>query len=409
VGGKRESRRLMGDVVVNQQEVVEQRAYPDAAVPSTWAIDLHYPEEKNAAQFPGEEFRTIAHFGAKAPYAIPYRCFYSRNIDNLFMGGRDISVTHVALGTTRVQRTTGMMGEVVGMAAAIARRHDTSPRGVYQNYLSELKGALRRGVGKSALAPPPKSAVPPGFELAWSDEFDGNSLDRSKWDFRTDTRHWSTQLPQNISLRDGSLIISLNSTAEKAGVKNTAGGAEYVFDPAHPEPPKAIKYSGGGVISKKAFGYGYYESRMRIMAGKGWHSSFWMMKHDGSGTTDPSPAEIELDVIENDSIDLLSYGINTHKWKGGHESHGHKTVETLPLSDYHVFGCEYTPATVKYFFDGDLVQTTDIASLPQGDVNIWLTSIASGLGNTDAVDDSRLPGHVDYDYVRFYRKAASTT
>ena len=47
------------------------------------------------------------------PYPVPYRCLYSRNIDNLFMAGRNISVTHVALGTVRVMRTTGMMGEVV--------------------------------------------------------------------------------------------------------------------------------------------------------------------------------------------------------------------------------------------------------------------------------------------------------
>ena len=69
------------------------------------------------------------------------------------MAGRDISVTHVALGTVRVMRTTGMMGEVVGMAAAIARKHDTTPWGVYENYLPELKEAMSRGVGKSALAP----------------------------------------------------------------------------------------------------------------------------------------------------------------------------------------------------------------------------------------------------------------
>ncbi len=404
VGGKRESRRLMGDVIVKQQDVIEQHVFPDAAVPSTWPIDLHYPEANNAKQFPGEEFRTVAHFGAKSPYAIPYRCFYSRNIDNLFMAGRDISVTHVALGTTRVQRTTGMMGEVVGMAAAIARKHDTSPRGVYQDHLAELKESMKRGAGKSALAGAPKSAVPEGYKLAWADEFDGGTLDASKWDFRTDTKHWSTQLPQNVSLRDGNLVISLNNLATTAGVKHTAGGAEYVSDPSHPAPPAGIKFAGGGVISRTAFGHGYYESRMRIMAGKGWHSSFWMMKHDGTGGTTTEPADLELDVIENDSVDLQSYGITTHKWKGGHEQFGHKKMETLPLSDYHVYGCEYTPTTVKYFFDGNLVQSTDIASLPQGDVNIWLTSIASGLGDTDRVDDSRLPGHVDYDYVRFYRK-----
>jgi beta-glucanase (GH16 family) len=143
---------------------------------------------------------------------------------------------------------------------------------------------------------------------------------------------------------------------------------------------------------------------MRIMAGKGWHSSFWLMKYDGSGSTGTPSAELELDVIENDSVDLLSYGVTTHKWKDGHQAYGHKRVTTLPLNDYHVYGCEYTPSTVNYYFDGDLVQNVDIHSLPQGDVNIWLTSIASGLGKTDGVDDSRLPGHVDYDYVRFYRK-----
>jgi beta-glucanase (GH16 family) len=297
-----------------------------------------------------------------------------------------------------------MMGEVVGMAAAIARRHDTSPRGVYQNYLPELKEAMTRGVGKTTLAAPPKSAVPAGYALSWCDEFDGGSLDASMWEFRTDTKHWSTQVPQNISLRGGNLIIALNTVAATTGVKHTAGGAEYVSDPNHPEPPAGIKYTGGGVISKAAFGYGYYECRMRIMAGKGWHSSFWMMKHDSSGGTGTTKADLELDVIENDSIDLTSYGVTTHKWKGGHESYGHKKVTTLPLNDYHVYGCEYTPTAVNYFFDGDLVQSVDIHALPQGEVNIWLTSIASGLGNTDQVDDSRLPGHVDYDYVRFYQK-----
>lgn len=382
VGGKRESRRLMGDVILQQQDIVDQRPFPDACVTATWSIDLHEPTPENTAAFPGREFRTVAHFGKKAPYAIPYRCFYSKTIDNLFMAGRNISVTHVALGTVRVQRTTGMMGEVVGMAAAIARQHKTTPRGVYANYLEELKVAMTLGVGKSALAPATKSAVPAGFALAWSDEFEGNSLDASKWEYRTDTKHWSTQLPQNVSVHDGNLSIAL---------KGKAGDGP-------------IKFAGGGVISKAALGYGYYESRMRIMAGKGWHSSFWMMRHDGSGGTGTSPAELELDVIENDSIDMRSYGITTHKWKDGHESYGHKRVTTLPLSDYHVYGCEYTPATVKYFFDGELVQSVDIHALPQGEVNIWLTSIASGLGNTDMVDSSRLPGHVDYDYVRYYKK-----
>ncbi|MDD6100035.1 MAG: FAD-dependent oxidoreductase, partial [bacterium] len=85
------------------------------------------------------------------PYPIPYRCLYSRNVNNLFMAGRDISVTHVALGTVRVMRTTGMMGEVVGMAASICKQHQVQPRAVYQRHLEELKALMRTGVGKQGL------------------------------------------------------------------------------------------------------------------------------------------------------------------------------------------------------------------------------------------------------------------
>jgi hypothetical protein len=64
------------------------------------------------------------------------------------MAGRDISVTHEALGTVRVMRTGGCMGEIVGMAAALCKQHDTLPRGVYQDHLDDLKQLMLEGVGK---------------------------------------------------------------------------------------------------------------------------------------------------------------------------------------------------------------------------------------------------------------------
>lgn len=152
IAGKRESRRLLGDVILQQQDLQQQNPFPDAFVTTTWTIDLHYPDPKNTEYFPGEEFRSIAKFTPIDPYPIPYRCLYSRNIQNLFMAGRDISVTHVALGTVRVMRTGGMMGELVGMAASLCKKHSTTPRGVYQNYLAELKALASRGVGKDDVA-----------------------------------------------------------------------------------------------------------------------------------------------------------------------------------------------------------------------------------------------------------------
>ena len=148
IGGKRESRRLLGDVILQQQDIQEQREFPDASVTTTWSIDLHYPMPENSKYFPGREFRSIAKMHSIKPYPIPYRCLYSRNIQNLMMAGRNISVTHVALGTVRVQRTTGMMGEVLGMAASLCKKHNTNPRGVYQNHLEKLKELMRHGTGK---------------------------------------------------------------------------------------------------------------------------------------------------------------------------------------------------------------------------------------------------------------------
>jgi len=147
IAGKRESRRLIGDVILREEHIVQRTPWTDASVTTTWPIDVHYPEPSNARFFPGEEFRSIALFKYLPPYAIPYRCFYSKNVTNLFMAGRNISVTHVALGSIRVMRTTGMMGEVVGMAASLCKNHGTTPRGVYENHLDELKTLMEKGVG----------------------------------------------------------------------------------------------------------------------------------------------------------------------------------------------------------------------------------------------------------------------
>lgn len=148
IAGKRESRRLMGDYVLTETDIKNQKEFDDASVTTTWSIDLHYPDPKNTQSFSNKEFKSIAKQDKIKPFAIPYRCFYSRNIDNLFMAGRDISVTHIALGTIRVMRTTGMAGEVVGMAASLCKKFNCNPRCIYKNHLDDLKSLMGRGTGK---------------------------------------------------------------------------------------------------------------------------------------------------------------------------------------------------------------------------------------------------------------------
>jgi len=216
------------------------------------------------------------------------------------------------------------------------------------------------------------------YKLAFSDEFNGSELDQSKWLYRTDSKHWSTQVPENVSLVDGYLF--LNVKKQKSLDK---------------------EYTGAGVISKERYGFGYYEARIKIPAGQGWHSSFWLMGYDGK-STDPSNTALELDVFENDSKTNTGYHSNVHRWKGEHIDNM-KWVETPDLSaGFHTLGCEYSAMEVKYYFDGKLERSVDLSKMPQGINNIWLTTIATFIGNTKAVDETKLPGAFVVDYVRYY-------
>ena len=151
VAGKRESRRLLGDVVLTGNDIRNGVFYPDATASVSWSIDLHYPDPDHAVRFPSGAFKSIAEHEVVHFYPVPYRCLYSRNISNLFMAGRNVSVTHVALGTVRVMRTTGMLGEVVGMAAFVCRKRGVEPRTVYTDYWDDLKALMREGTGKKGL------------------------------------------------------------------------------------------------------------------------------------------------------------------------------------------------------------------------------------------------------------------
>lgn len=146
IGGKREGYRAKGDYILTQQDMEEQIPHADGTAKITWGIDIHYPEPINAEQF-GEAFRSFAyHRNIPAACAVPYRCLYSKDVANLFLGGRLVSTSHVAFSAVRVMRTLGMLGEVVGMAAALCVENGCSPRQIYTDHLDKLKEKMTRGV-----------------------------------------------------------------------------------------------------------------------------------------------------------------------------------------------------------------------------------------------------------------------
>ena len=137
VGGKRESRRLMGDHIYDMHDAVKRHEFPDAVVVEKREVDGHYQRKLKGAK---EDFLSTAMFHKTGGYYyIPFRSFYSRNLSNLMMAGRCFSCTHVGLCGPRVMNTCGQMGIATGYAAVLCKKHNASPKEVGHSHIRELR------------------------------------------------------------------------------------------------------------------------------------------------------------------------------------------------------------------------------------------------------------------------------
>lgn len=135
VSGKRESRRFEGLYMMTQEDIIKQKHFDDAVAFGGWAIDLH-PAAGVYSSLP-----SCNQYHSKGIYAIPYRCFVSKDINNLFFAGRIISVSHVAFGSTRVMTTCGHGAQAVGMAASLCLEKKKLP---FQLLDKELMSELQQ-------------------------------------------------------------------------------------------------------------------------------------------------------------------------------------------------------------------------------------------------------------------------
>ena len=147
--GRRETRRVRGEYVLRQQDILKKIPHEDGTASLSWNIDLHFPRTDNSRNFPGDEWLSESRTTPVDPYPIPLRCFCAKDIENLMMAGRTISVTHVAFGSTHAPRTSGMVGEVVGMAAWLCIRDGILPRDIPASRMEELRALMRKGTGRT--------------------------------------------------------------------------------------------------------------------------------------------------------------------------------------------------------------------------------------------------------------------
>ncbi|HEX6686872.1 MAG TPA: glycoside hydrolase family 16 protein [Candidatus Limnocylindrales bacterium] len=247
--------------------------------------------------------------------------------------------------------------------------------------------------GAALVAPAPAAAAPPSsqYTLVWSDEFNGTAVDTAKWNHRTDIKGWSAQRAQNVTVGGGLMTIHLK--------KESFGGKAY---------------TGGGLVSKTPFRYGYYETRVKTNVGSGWHSAFWTLKGNGV-TSFPPDRRTEIDGFEIDSHQPERLRHNVIPWK----PNGTYTPITSGVYDlltdtsaaFHTYGFEWTETQVRYFVDGVFKYAAPYSPFccTQHDwTNVWLTAIAIDLQGSPGVDESSLPGQVQWDYFRYYAKDGYT-
>ncbi|MBQ2968514.1 MAG: family 16 glycosylhydrolase [Clostridia bacterium] len=237
-----------------------------------------------------------------------------------------------------------------------------------------------------AIAAPPST----DYELLLADEFDGDALDTTIWDWRSGTPYGGPNLAENVRVKNGMLYLDYRKVD---GL-----------------------YSGGGVITNFNLPYGYYETRAKVYGGTaGLHSSFWI-SGGNSFTTRPENYPMNNTILEIDGFEIdshaparLSHG--TIYWWNEREGRFRDYYTEQDFSeDYFVMGMEWLPDRVNFYLDGKLINTDDRLNV-YGPGYFWLTAVAtpeSDWGLQNMIDDSKADetgyfGSSEYDYFRYYQ------
>ena len=134
---KRESRRYVGAYTLTQNDIDAATRFEDEIAYGGWPMDDHSPNDFDHGESPNVNHKV------KEPYAIPYRCLYTEAFTNLAFAGRNISATHMAMSSTRVMATCGLMGHAVGAAVSLAKKHNNLSFAGVLAHIGELKQCLR--------------------------------------------------------------------------------------------------------------------------------------------------------------------------------------------------------------------------------------------------------------------------
>lgn len=224
VVGKREYRRFLGDYVLRQQDIEEQTDFKDKVAFGGWSIDIH-PSSGMYTKEAGTEDSV-----PDGLYHIPLRSLYSRNIHNLFLAGRDISVSHVAFGSTRVMATCAAGGQAAGLAAAFAFSHQIQAGDIYQNYLAEFQRLLlKEDAAVLGLGDPDPDDLVQSAEITASHTLEEvNTYSQDSWRYPL-KKPVAFIFPVNPRVHDVELMVDAENSGElQVSFYQTGKGQNYI-------------------------------------------------------------------------------------------------------------------------------------------------------------------------------------
>jgi len=195
--GRRESYRLEGDHIMTQNDLQKPEAFPDAIGHCGWPMDIHAPGgvfDTQGTFFPGLGNNNP---GSHVPFGsqIPFRSLYSRNIDNLLMAGRNISVSRLALGSVRIEGTCAVTGQAAGTGAALCAKYELTPRELYRTRMNELQQTLLKN---DQFIPDVKNLDPE--DLARRATVSASSVEPGGYDPENILNGWTRQLGVNQNI-----------------------------------------------------------------------------------------------------------------------------------------------------------------------------------------------------------------
>ena len=247
------------------------------------------------------------------------------------------------------------------------------------------------------------------WKLVWHDEFDGDTLDRSKWDFRLHLmQHRHQTFTEEGAILDGNsnLLLSLIEKDGQYYSPHLQTGSNYLDRPG--ESYDKFKWPIAEIKQPKFMHkYGYYEVRCKLQKQPGWWSAFWLQSPTIGSTLDSNRSGVEMDIMENFTREPIIFH-NLH-WDGYGKDHkqaesGERMLEDTP-DGFHIFGMDWSPEGYVFYIDGKESWRVDG---PVSDVEqfILISTECMGYRKGDQPDEELkkavLPDYFIVDYVRVF-------